>query len=96
MARGEVTEKDDAQLFTDVLGAAVEVLEETGLPFATFGSVASNVYGRPGSSDDIDLVKHGLVAASQRDCGRHVNSCVFQVGRLSADCTYCSARRRNR
>ena len=56
MARGEVTEKDDAELFTDVLGAAVEVLEETGLPFATFGSVASNVYGRPGSSGDIDVL----------------------------------------
>jgi hypothetical protein len=63
MARGEVTEKDDAALFTEVLGRAVTALDTAGVPFATFGSVASNVYGRPGSSGDIDL----LVAPGDAD-----------------------------
>jgi len=56
MARGEVTEKDDAALFTEVLGRATEALEHGGVPFALFGSVASNLYGRPCSSGDIDLL----------------------------------------
>jgi len=56
MAKGEVTEKDDAALFTDVLGRAVEALEENEVPYATFGSLASNVYGRPGASGDIDIL----------------------------------------
>jgi hypothetical protein len=63
MARGEVTEKDDAGLFAEVLGMANEALERAEVPFAMFGSVASNVYGRPGSSGDIDA----LVAPGDAD-----------------------------
>lgn len=56
MSRGQVTEKEDADLFWSVLGRAVDALEEEGLEYAVFGSVAAVRYGRPEGSDDIDLL----------------------------------------
>jgi hypothetical protein len=56
MARGQVTEKEDAELFWSVLGRAVDALEEEDLDYAVFGSVAAVRYGRPEGSEDIDLL----------------------------------------
>lgn len=56
MAKGQVTEKEDSELFWSVLGRAVDALEEDDLDYAVFGSVAAVRYGRPEGSEDIDLL----------------------------------------
>ena len=56
MGQGEVTREDDEQTFSEVLGEAVRVVEDEGLPFVVFGSIASIIYGRPGKTGDIDFL----------------------------------------
>lgn len=56
MASGEVTQQDDADLFARVLGRAARALERENVPYAVFGSLVSDLYGRPAPSGDIDLL----------------------------------------
>jgi hypothetical protein len=56
VARGEVTEDEDPDLFLRVLGDAVGALDQEDLPHAVFGSIAAAVYGRPTASGDIDFL----------------------------------------
>ncbi|HEV8420201.1 MAG TPA: nucleotidyltransferase [Actinomycetota bacterium] len=56
MAEGEVTQQDDAEAFARVLGRAVRALEREGVPYAVFGSLVSDLFGRPAPSGDIDLL----------------------------------------
>jgi hypothetical protein len=56
LAKGEVTEQTDVRLFSTVLGQAVSALEEDGVPYVVFGSVAAIAYGRPNASGDVDVM----------------------------------------
>lgn len=56
MAEGAVTQQDDAEAFARVLGRAVRALEREGVPYAVFGSLVSDLFGRPAPSGDIDLL----------------------------------------
>ena len=56
MGRGTVTERDDAALFSEVLGEAIGTVERADITYAVFGSIASFAYGRPDASGDIDLL----------------------------------------
>jgi hypothetical protein len=56
VATGEVTQQDDEALFGRVLGRAVRALESRDVPYAVFGSLVSDLYGRPAPSGDIDLL----------------------------------------
>jgi predicted nucleotidyltransferase len=55
VVRGEVTREDDAKVFADVLGRVVDTLEGR-VSYAVFGSLVSDLFGRPGPSGDIDVL----------------------------------------
>jgi predicted nucleotidyltransferase len=56
MATGHVTQQDNEAVFGGVLGRAVRALENKDIPYALFGSLVSDLYGRPAPSGDIDLL----------------------------------------
>jgi predicted nucleotidyltransferase len=56
MGEGDVTKEQEPETFSEVLGDAVGALEEAGVPYLVFGSIASSIYGRPGRTGDIDLL----------------------------------------
>jgi predicted nucleotidyltransferase len=56
VASGEVTQQDDEETFGLVLGRAVGALERQSVSYAVFGSLVSDLYGRPAPSGDIDLL----------------------------------------
>ena len=45
----------DHGVFGDVLGEATEALENAGVPYALIGGIASNGFGRPRWTHDIDV-----------------------------------------
>ena len=55
MVRGEVTREDDAKAFAHALGKVVGTLEGK-VSYAVFGSLVSDLFGRPGPSGDIDVL----------------------------------------
>jgi predicted nucleotidyltransferase len=55
VVRGEVTREDDADVFARALGRVVDALEGT-VSYAVFGSLVSDLFGRPGPSGDIDVL----------------------------------------
>jgi predicted nucleotidyltransferase len=56
VASGEVTQQDDEETFGRVLGRSVRALERQNVSYALFGSLVSDLYGRPAPSGDIDLL----------------------------------------
>ncbi len=56
MAGGDVTQQDDAETFAQVLGMAVRSLKRKGVRYAVFGSLVSDLFGRPGPSGDVDVL----------------------------------------
>jgi predicted nucleotidyltransferase len=55
LVRGEVTREDEPDVFAHVLGKVVRALEGK-ISYAVFGSLVSDLFGRPGPSGDIDVL----------------------------------------
>lgn len=58
---------NDHDVFVDVLGDAVQALEEAVIPYAVIGGIASSGFGRPRWTHDIDLFVRPADAAKALD-----------------------------
>jgi putative nucleotidyltransferase-like protein len=56
MSRSAVSKEDDPERFIRVLDQALGALDDPGVPYLLFGSIASVTYGRPGPIGDVDVL----------------------------------------
>ena len=51
-----VSDREGDPRFSITLGDAVRAIEETGVPYLVFGSIAATSFGRPGPTEDVDFL----------------------------------------
>jgi len=68
VATGAVTEQEDPATFRRVLRTTTRILDQSSIPYAVFGGLASIAYGRPDAGEDIDLM------VRPQDAGRVLES----------------------